>query len=269
MIASLAHPMAEQLVRRLPGPAVDRLAVLLARAAFHLRVPARRAHDRNLARLAPECSRSERRRLTCRSFEHFALGFTDFLRLEAMGPGDLRSRVRVAGVERLARAEASDRGVVLLSAHLGNWEWGAAYLASRGRVVHLAARPHQGAAEAAFSARRSAFGVRVLPARGLFTHAARALRAGEWVAVMGDRAADTRRSGSVCGWAAALAQRTRAWILPTALVRVPRDGHVLLVGEPLEPGEVRLGAHRSLMRDWLRTYAEQWAAFEPLPEGLA
>jgi len=268
MIASLAHPLAERLVRSLPPRAADRLAVSLARAAFHLRVPARAAHARNLARLLPEHSPDQRRRLTCRAFEHFALAFTDFLRLDRMDADALERHVRIQGSDALARAESAGRGVVVLSAHLGNWEWGAAFLASRGRRVHLAARPHDRSTEARFAARRGAFGVRALSSGTLFSEAARALRAGEWVAVMGDRTADQRRAGSVCGWAAALAQRTRALILPTALIRGAGGEHVLLVGEALEPADVRSGAHRALMRDWLRTHAEQWAAFEPLPEGL-
>lgn len=269
MIAHLAHHTAERLVRALPTVAADRLAVLLARTAFHLRVPARAAHARNLARLAPERSRREHARLTRDAFDNFALSFIDFLRLDRMDTTTLSARVRIEGGQNLEAAEASGRGVVLLSAHLGNWEWGAAYLASRGRTVRLASRRHDAGVESIFASRRLAFGVSALHGTTLFADAARALRAGEWVALMGDRSAARDRGGSVCGWAAALAQRTHALILPTAMIRELCGSHVLLVGSPLEPGEVRSGFHRKIMREWLRTHAEQWAAFEPLPEGLA
>lgn len=269
MIALLAYHTAERLVRALPGPAADRLAVLLARAAFHLRVPARRVHERNLTRLRLPPGTEAGGRVTREAFEHFALAFVDFLRLDRMPADELRRRIEVEGAEHLEAARASGRGVVVLSAHLGNWEWGAAYLGSCGVPMHLTARAHAGGVRTLFESRRRAFGVRAFSGAPLFPAFSRALRAGEWVALMGDRGAPGRPSGSVCGWAAALAQRTHALILPAAMVRRTDGSHTLLVGAPLEPAAVRRGDHRELMRRWLLAHASQWAAFEPLPEGLA
>ncbi len=206
--------------------------------------------------------------MTRAAFEHFSLSFVDFLRLDCMAPADLRRSVRVEGEAHLRAAMASGRGVVVLSAHLGNWEWGAAFLGALGVPIHLAARPHGRGVEPFFQERRRVFGVDSLEPTALFSSVSGALRAGEWVALMGDRGADAKHGGSVCGWAAALAQRTRSLILPAAMVRNEQGGHTLMVGPPLEPAEVRCGAHRELMGRWLRSNASQWAAFEPLPEGL-
>src|SRR5437660_339948 len=83
----------------------------------------------------------------------FALTFTDFLRLGHLKREALAGAVEVHGAEHLAAARASGRGVILLSAHLGNWELGAAWLAAGGARVNVVARPHSGWVERFFMAR--------------------------------------------------------------------------------------------------------------------
>jgi hypothetical protein len=102
----------------------------------------------------------------------------------------------------------------------------------------------------------------------IWVEAAHALRAGEWVAVMGDRAVPGMH-GSLCGYAAALARRTGAWLLPVAMTRLPGGRHALWCDAPIaadsaHEGEIRAALHRHLERS-----AGQWFAFAPLPEGLA
>jgi len=279
MIAWLGYLAADLAVRVLPPRAADALAIGLARLAFHARLPARRAQERNLERLLDQPSPPVVRRCARESFEHFALALGDFLRLDSLAPEALERAVEVRGERHLAAARESGRGVVLLTAHLGNWEWGAAWLAARVRL-HVAARPHPSArVERLFRRRRRAWGVATLPWHARSLGAMRALRRGEWVALMADR--PTRgtpgRAGShpalappACLLAAALARRCDALVLPAVMIHLPGRRYAACF-EPARPPAGAPGSARSargLGAALARTLARhpgQWCAFEPAP----
>ncbi len=264
MLAVLAYRAAAAGAEVLPVPVADALAAGIARATFAARVPARRALEANLARVLPEMAPRRRRAVARQAFVSFALSFTRFLRRHE----PLRD-VPVHGAAHLEAARASGRGVIVLSAHLGDWESGAAALAARGLPLHVLARPQAAAAvQALFGARRESAGVHALSARAIYAETAAALRRGEWVALMADRGA-VRGAGSVCAWAAALAERTGALVLPAVCVREPGGELALRVEPALDPARCREGAFRVTLRDWLARWPGQWAAFEPLPEGIA
>jgi len=270
MIAWLVYQAADVCVRVLPGSLADRLCLFLARLAFRLGLPARKAQEDNLARLLTGAPPRTIRRRAREAFEHFALSFTDFLRLGHLDLDQVRDAIEVHGVEHFEAAQAARRGVILLSAHLGNWELGAAYLATRGQHVHVVARPHGSRlVEWFFARRRRAWGIRTIAGRPLWTHAARALRRGEWVAVMADRLSsdpDGSRSGSVCAWVAALSRRTGAVVLPAVMVHLPNRRYAAYFEAPVAPGAVRGQSFRDILHRYLERYPGQWFAFEPMPE---
>jgi KDO2-lipid IV(A) lauroyltransferase len=266
MIQTAAYRMAECLVPRLPRRAVTALALLSARMAFALRVPARRAVEANLA---PLLGRSpEARGIARQSFEQFARAFVEFIEMGTMPVDRLAEAVELQGEEHLEEARASGRGVIVLSAHLGNWEWGAAALATRGVLLHVAARRHSSAAvEAMFERRRRAFGLRRLDDPLRWSEAARLLRGRQWLGLMGDRGARPARR-SVCAWAAALASRTGAVVLPALTVRTGESRYALIVEPALSAEACAAGGFREAMRRHVERHPGQWCAFEPAP-GLA
>lgn len=268
MMGSLTFHAADAAVRMLPGRASDALGRMLAQAAFALPLPARSAAIGNLGRLEPAAGRDLSRGRARASFEHFALSLVDFLRLRRLDGAALARAVEVRGAEHLESAERSGRGVIVISAHVGNWEWGAAFLAARRDRLHLVARRHPEAAlERFFAVRRARFGVERLDGRSLWPRAAAALRHREWVAVMADRPLAGR--ASACAWAAALARRTHALLLPAVCVRTAPGRYAACFAAPLDDGEVSAGGAGDALRRFLARWPEQWCAFEPLPGGLA
>jgi KDO2-lipid IV(A) lauroyltransferase len=273
MLAWLSYSIADGLVRVLPARVADRLGIGIARLAFAARLPARARLEENLARLLGRTPPPGVEAVAREAFENFALTFTDFLRLGHGAPGLVTGAVEVRGAEHLEAARRSGRGVILLSAHLGNWELGAAWLAAGGTPLNLAARPHPSRwVERFYARRRGAWGVRLLPGRPLWRDAAGALRRREWVALMADREASpgvTARRSSVCAWAAALSQRTGAVVLPAVIVRLPDRRYAACFERPLDAATLRTGDFVESLRHQLRRHARQWFAFEALPEGLA
>jgi lauroyl/myristoyl acyltransferase len=291
MLPLLGYWTADLLVRFLPAQLVNRLAKWFARIAFALRFPARRQLELNLIQLmaTPESSarsssgvtypgRQHRSMTSSRlvvrdaarhAFEHFALSLTDFLRLAHIGHECFHSSIEIQGAHHLASAHASARGVIVLSAHTGNWEWGAAFLAARGQRVHVVARPHPNrAVESFFARRRSVWGVSRLCGQPLWLEASRALRRREWIAMMGDRhSPDTHHS--LCAWAAALSRRTGALVLPALMMRKADGRHAAFFEAPLSAEACQNGGYREIIRRHLLVDPGQWCAFEALPRGLA
>ena len=267
MMGSLSFHAADAAVRVLPGGASEMLGRWLAHAAFSLPLPARSAAIGNLGRLEPQAGRDLSRGRARASFEHFALSIVDFLRLQRMGPAALAEAVEVRGAEHLEAAESSGRGVIVVSAHVGNWEWGAAFLAARRAGLHLVARRHRDdALERFFARRRARFGVERLDGRSLWLRASALLRDREWVAVMADRPVSDRATG--CAWAAALARRTRAVVLPGVCIRTAPGRYAACFAGPVDPAQASGGVADAL-RQLVARAPEQWCAFEPLPGGLA
>jgi KDO2-lipid IV(A) lauroyltransferase len=267
MISAAAYRVAEWLERRLPRAWAVRLAVWLARAAYLAHVPARSALERNLALAMPEPG--EAGAAARRAFEQFARAFVEFLGLERMSRGVLAEVVELRGLEHLESAVASRRGVILLSAHFGNWEWGAAALAARGVRLHVAARRHGSrTVEAMFERRRRAFGLARLPGQPLWPGAARLLRDQGWLAVMADRSTPGSRH-PVCVWAAALARRTGAALLPAVTVRTSDGRYALIVEPEITPEACTRGAFQDFLRRQLERHPGQWCAFEAASGALA
>lgn len=273
MLSWLLYLLADALVRTLPAGAADSLGAWIARLAFAARVPARAHLERNLTRLLGPGHETEIPATARAAFENFGLSLVDFLRLGHGGSRDLDGIVRLEGAEHLEAARRSGRGVILLSAHLGSWELGAAWLAAAGTPLHLVARPHPSPlVERFYAGHRRACGVGLVASRPLWRSAAAVLRRGEWVALMVDRSASDRPGSAhspVAAWAAALAQRTGALVLPGVIVRLPGRRFAARFDRPREAAEARADGVPALLREQVRLHPAQWAAFEPLPEGLS
>lgn len=277
MLRLSVYLVAEFLARTLPRRLAEAVAIGIARLAFALRLPSRRRLEENLAWLeekhpgamsaAPDHARA--------AYEQFALSVVDFLRLSRLEHHEIRDRIEVRGAEHLALAKDSGRGVIVLSAHSGCWEWGAAYLAALGQRVHVVARPHSSPwVERFFEKQRGRWQVSRLCGRPLWIAASRALRAREWVALTGDRDAavqdaDHVAKPSAAAWVAALSRRTGALILPAVMLRLGDGRYAACFDRPLTAESCLNGGYRAALRRLLAAHPEQWSAFEPLPAWLA
>lgn len=196
------------MIRRLTRPARHAFAAALLRLLFGaLRlVPTGLALDigAGLGRLIGLCTRAESRRMADRST--LALGMhappigrcwaslgrraVEFALAERLLDRVLLTPETIAAFEA-ARAEG--RGVLLATAHLGNWELMAAALAARGFAVHaVAARPRSGPLHRWLAAHRARLGVRVHGPDGGARAVVERLRAGQAVALFVDQATGRR-----------------------------------------------------------------------------
>jgi KDO2-lipid IV(A) lauroyltransferase len=97
----------------------------------------------NLAQAFPADDAGRRDDLKTRVYDHFGMVFMEILRTFARNdPRAILARTRVRHAEILERALEKRRGVIVFSAHFGNWEWIPLVLRDRlGKEIHSIARP--------------------------------------------------------------------------------------------------------------------------------
>jgi KDO2-lipid IV(A) lauroyltransferase len=214
---------------------------------------------RTLARVAPHASSRQLDALVVAVFQNFAICFADLITSNRGGAvsGLLAS---TEGLEHLATAERMGRGLVVVTAHLGNWELGGRLLAGTvTRPTHVVVAPERDPAVERFLRAESGpvrFVTRtgptdVLPLVG-------ALKRNEVVALQGDRALGGRgdRLQPFFGAPAAfplgpflLARAAGAPVLPAfCLLRADRR-YTIAIGEPWK---VPAGGEEDALARWVR-----------------
>lgn len=129
------------LVRVLPHRAVRPLGRRLGDLAWLLDLRHRRVARENLANALPHLESGERGRTVRRCFRHFGGAVLDALSSTRFDLVELCRRLTLEGWEHVEDAEALDRGVFFLSAHLGYWEIAAYPPGIYGGPLHVVGRP--------------------------------------------------------------------------------------------------------------------------------
>ena len=259
----------------LPRPARLRVAAGVANVASR-RFPAERAVVRqNLARILPGAPARELDALVSTVFRNFAVCFTDLI--TANRRADVGTLVAdIEGMTELTRATQAGRGLVVLTAHLGNWELAGRMLARDGaRPTHVVV-----AAEADPAVERFLRGgeapVRFVTTRAPTTSLAllAALRRGEIVALQGDRALGTRGDVSQSFFGAPalfpmgpfmLARAARAPVVPAFCLLDGDRRYRIVVGtpSPVKAGDeaAALGRWVGMLETMVRRHPTQWFNF--------
>ncbi len=237
----------------------------------------------NLRHVCPNCSRVWRWRQGVRVFVTAAMNYYDLLRLRSVDRNRVRELVDLHGWPHFEEAHARGRGVIVISAHLGNFNVVAQYPAELGyeaAIVVERVRPPQ---LFQYLARlRSAAGVRVLPSGPEAIPAIlRLLRRNGILLVAGDRDV-TGHSHWVRFFDApaplpigpvALALRTGATLLPAYTIRISTRKSLVLIDPPLElvrTGDfdrdivINLERIARCLERMIRTDPGQWAVLQPV-----
>jgi KDO2-lipid IV(A) lauroyltransferase len=227
----------------LPRPARLRLARGLARLLARVLPAERRAVRSNLGRVLAGASPAVVDARVRKTFANFGAFFADLLTLNRRSGTDLRAYV----------ASAAGRGVVLLTTHLGNWEFAGRLLSSRGgRTAHVVLSTEQDAAlegylrldspQLRFVTRRHATSTLGLLA---------ALRRAELVAMQADRPSGGRGDAIVPFFGEPAAFPLGPFVLARA------------AGAAVKPGEEQAGLVTAVaaLERVIRAYPTQWFNF--------
>ena len=91
--------------------------------------------------LGAERTPGELREIARGAFRHFGRLLVEGLTLDRFPPPDAGGRIRYEGLEHIRSAYASGRGVILFSAHFGNWELAALLQGWMGLPLTMVTRP--------------------------------------------------------------------------------------------------------------------------------
>ncbi len=191
----LGFHLLRAVVLALPFRLAQWLGAVLGQVGYWLLAPYRCLTLQHLAMaLGRETTPRQRRRIARRVFRHLAMNFVEWLWLPRLNAGNVRRYVEAApgSAERLHAALQAGRGVVMLAAHLGNWEYLAAYfgLLGEGGTV-IARRLRYPEYEQFLVENRRAKGVETLNRQASFQDLVRLLRANRCIGILPDQDMDS------------------------------------------------------------------------------
>jgi predicted exporter/lauroyl/myristoyl acyltransferase len=229
-------------------------------------------------------NRKAAQRATRKLFQEFAVKLVDLWRYEG-GAGADCWRTAWNGWETLAAAQARGKGVLLVTPHLGNWEFGAAFFVQRGHklLVLTQPEPDEGLTKLR-QASRARWGVETLVVGEdafAFIEIIKRLQAGATVALLLDRPPPSTavtvelfgRPFSASIAAAELARASGCALLPTYVVRQSGGYSASLLPEitydraTLGNRAARINLTQEILRAFepaIREYATQWYHFVPV-----
>ncbi|MDD5679330.1 MAG: lysophospholipid acyltransferase family protein [Kiritimatiellae bacterium] len=205
-----------------------------------------------------------------KNFQYFGKYLVDFFKFARFTPTVIRRLVSLEHIEYLEQAEALGRGIIFITAHLGNWELGGAILAAMGRRIHAVFLPHrENKINTLFQKHRSQRGLQCIP----LGHAARgvmeALKHNECVAMLADRDFTAHhhpilffgKPAHLSSGPARIAVKTQAPLVPTFLLRQPDDTFLLRLYPPIVPNP---GTTVAELEEQIRDVLEQEIGRNPL-----
>ena len=238
--------LAVQALCWLPLPLARALAAALGGLLFHLMPRWRKIARRNLELAYPQARRAERERILRGSFANVGRALLALARSPRLGPENIGEWIDYEGFEHFARAKQAGKGVLFLTAHLGNWELSSAAHALYGNPMFVMVRPLDNPLlDRLVQGRRSLHGNRVLAKRDAAREVIRALRGNEAVGILADQNAAGEdgvfvdffgEKASATRGVAQVALRTGAAIIPGfALWNQQAGRYVLKFYAPVEP----------------------------------
>lgn len=269
------------LLRFLPYGWARTIALAAGDLSWLLLKERRRILEGNLSRTASQKMPAERRKLVRSTFRNFALCSIDFLKLPLMAKEEVINLVEISGLENLDQALAQGKGAILVTGHLGNWDFAGAYLAALGYPIHVVVEDLEPETYKAFEQYRGTAGMKVISLeRGAFP-CLRVLKQRELLVLVGDRAIHGQGlTVDFCGGRRVLPEGPAAFVLKTGaalvigyLVLNPKGserrykGMVSPVMAPETLSEKDVPGFTQAISDALsgavKRYPDQWFVFQP------
>jgi len=271
-----------KLVLLLPRRIALGLGSALAQVVFMLSKTERRRVIENLCSSLDVNEPKQTKKVAKGCFQHLGKSVVEVMQFPKLTKKRVNQLVTFSGREHLDAALATGKGVIILTAHFGNWELLGASLTLNGYPLNVIARPlRKEQLENIIRAYREAVGMRVIYNRGAAVkQALRCLKNNEMLGILPD--VDTKVGGvfvDFFGRSAytpygpiALAAKTQASLLPTLIIRQPDDTHRVVIEKPLKlqltgRRDVDFIANTQLftrvIESYIRKHPTQWIWMHP------
>ncbi len=180
--------------------------------------------------------------IAVRLFENLGRNVMEIMYMPALASAKIERFVEMENRHHLDNALAAGRGVVLLTAHIGNWEWLGAALAAAGLpITTVIKRQPNEQHTRILNEYRQMVGIEVFASGSTeLVSAAKAIKQGKILGFLADQ--DAGLSGVFVEFLgkmaatplgpAVFAKRFKAPVVPVFIVRKPDGGHKVLIDQP-------------------------------------
>ncbi|MDP2928014.1 MAG: lysophospholipid acyltransferase family protein [Candidatus Omnitrophota bacterium] len=279
MFNNYIYRFGQFLALTLPLRLVYFLAAFLAQGYYFFAFCDRRSVKANLRVIFPKESNLQLRKISRMVFRNFAKYLVDFFRFEKLNRQYIDKNIKLENLHYFDQALARGKGVIVLTAHLGNWELGGVVIAQLGYPFWVVALPHKNKkVNDFFDAQRNRKGVKVIAMGKAIRSCITEIRNNNMVALAGDR--DFTERGIIIDFfgrpmhfpegPAALSLMTGASIVPGFMLRNPDNSFTLRIEKPIEflpSGDKAkdlanlIKVYKVVIEDYIRKYPEQWYVF--------
>lgn len=284
MLQYFAIKLASLTIAYLPAKVGYALACLAGDLAYLLSPQTRRQVQANLRRaMGPNSPRL--RQASRQVLRNLAKSYYELVRMPRFHRRYLERAITVHGWDNFLQAHSRGKGVVVVTAHLGNYFFASQILALRSvPAAVLVERVRPPALFRLVSGFRVSRGLTLIPvgdSAAALREPLRLLKAGRVLGIACDR--DVLGSGvpsdflgertTIPAGAATLAARTGAAVLPCFAVREKGDRFSVYIEPPLvaarnggSPEGLReqMGQVVAIMEKYIRKYPEQWVVLQPV-----
>ncbi|MDP3284837.1 MAG: hypothetical protein Q8M56_10460 [Desulfobacterales bacterium] len=251
---------------------------ILGALIYYLDIPHRRIVTRNLKFAYPEWADDLICRVSRKIFQNLGITILEILQMAFFSKEDFLEKIRIRGEEHLLNAVECGKGVIIISAHLGNWEAASLFAPCYfGYPVTVVARNiESGIVNKRIIKLRSRFGNSVIDKEGALPEMMQTLRSGKILALLIDQGTTISegveltffsKKVTVTPAAAMLALRCKSPVLPVFCVR-EEDYKLTIIIEPpvqlVRTNDLRddLKTNTQIMTDVIekavRKYPDQW-----------
>ena len=244
--------------------------------AYHVNVKRRSIAYANLKSAFPEKKACEIKRILRLHYRNLGMSVVELLKLPVMGKKYLNTHVQFENFEGMENAHRKGKGVILLTAHFGNWEISSLAASARGHAISVFAREQKYARlNGLLNRSREMTGCKVITKGFSLRDIVRTLHDNGMVGMLADQDAGANgmfinflhRPASTAQGPVSFALKTGALILPCFIRRKEHGRHALEINKPLElvqTGDKDKDIKRNLenitdmLEDRIRRFPDQW-----------
>jgi len=279
MFEYLLYRIGQFLALRLPLKLCYFLAVFISDLRYPFASQDRFWVKKNLKTIFPEKDDKEIRRIRRQMFRNFAKYLVDFLRFPLLDKEYIKKNIRIENLDYFAQVQAKGKGVIALTAHIGNWELGGVVISLLGYPLWAVVLPHpHKKVNVFFDRQREAKSLKVIPLKKATRLCFKVLKEKQILGLVGDR--NFSDHGVVVDFfgrptlfpkgPAELAIKTQAAIVPGFMIRNKDDSYTLKIEAPIEVNNPYsqealkeiVNQYKNIFEAWIRQYPEQWFMFQ-------
>ncbi len=279
MIQYYFYKFGQFCVQRLPLSLAYKIAVFMSDVHYYFCPRDRRIVKNNLKVILK--SEENIPHLSREVFRNFGKYLVDFFRVQGrLDQNYIKENVTIKHLEKLTEALKHQKGVIIVTAHIGNWELGGCVISKLGYPPIAVALPHkERSVNDLFNAQRAAEGMKVVSSNVAIRECIKGLKENRLIALLADR--DFNSTGEVVTFfgkktiipkgPAAFSLKTGAPIVPTFMLRDQDDHFTLIFDDAIFPEQSASSKHPifsltrkyiSFIENKIKEHPTQWFMFK-------